>query len=332
MRSRNVKILGIGKYLPKKRVLAEDLDRELGLPNGWTREKAGVLVRHYIDDETSSKMGAYAAKAALEDAGLSLSDIDCIICASGIAEQEIPCTASLIQKELGGENSGIPSFDINSTCLSFVTALDTMSYLVDAGRYNKILIISSETPSVALNWEDKESCTLFGDGAGAVIIGKTPEGESSKVICSAMETYSKGAHFSEVRGGGSKIHPREYSEKTKTDFLFSMDGKKIYKLSAQVLPDFIEKMLKSANLNISDLELVIPHQASLMAMALTQNNLKIPEGRFMYTVQYHGNTVAASIPMALYEAIKQNKIQRGDRFMFLGVSAGLSVGAMVLEY
>ena len=332
MPSRSVKILSIGKYLPKRKIYAEDLDKKLNLPEGWTAEKAGVLVRHYVENETASQMGALAAKEALSSAGLTLADIDCIVCASGTGEQEIPCTAALIQKELGGEYSGIPSFDINSTCLSFVTAMDLLSYLIDAGRYKKVLIVSSEITSVGLNWEDKESCTLFGDGAAAVIIEKTPENETSKIFCSDMKTYSKGAHYSEIKGGGTNLHPREYSENNKNDFLFYMDGKKLYKMSAQILPAFIENMLKKVNLSLSDMELVIPHQASFMAMKLTQKNLKIPEGKFLYTIGHHGNTVAASIPMALYDAIESGRIKRGDKIMFLGISAGMSVGAMAFEY
>jgi len=332
MQSRSVKILSIGKYLPKRKIYAEDLDKKLNLPEGWTAEKAGVLVRHYVENETSSKMGALAAKEALSSAELTLTDIDCIVCASGTAEQPLPCNASLIQKELDGEYSGIPCFDINSTCLSFVTAMDLLSYLIDAGRYKKVLIVSSEITSVGLNWEDKESCTLFGDGAAAVILEKTPINETSKIFCSDMKTFSKGAHYSEIKGGGTNLHSRGYSENNKNDFLFYMDGKKLYKMSAQILPAFVENMLKNVNLSLSEMELVIPHQASFMAMKLTQKNLNILEGKFLYTIGHHGNTVAASIPMALYDAIESGRIKRGDKIMFLGTSAGMSVGAMAFEY
>lgn len=329
---RNIKILGVGKYLPKNKVFAGDIDKKLGLEQGWTQQKTGVSVRHYISDETSSQMGANAAREALDHAGVMLKDIDCIVCANATAEQEIPCTAVLVQKELGGEDFAIPAFDINSTCLSFLTALDTMSYLISAGRYNKILIVSSDISSVALNWEDKASCSIFGDGAASAVIGKTPSKEHSRILGSSMETYSAGALYSEIRAGGSKIHPRQYTQETKEDFLFNMKGKKLYRMTSEVFPGFISKLLRSVNLDISDLDLVIPHQASLAAMALMQKNLKIAEDKFMYIIQDHGNTVAASIPMAFYEAVKQNKISRGSQIMLMGAAAGLSVGAVILEY
>lgn len=331
MQVRHVKILATGKYLPRNKVTAKALGQRIGLAEEWIIKKSGVLTRYFVEDETASQMGAYAAKDALEAAGLSLADIDCIICASGTTEQSIPCTAALIQKQLGAVNSGIPAFDINSTCLSFITGLDTISYLVDAGRYQRVLLVSTDIASFALNWDHKESCTLFGDGAAAVIIAKSEKHESSKIVCSRMETYSKGAHLAEGCGGGSKHHPKEYTQ-TPNLFFFSMDGRGVYRLASEVLPDFIERMLQPSQLRVADMNLVVPHQASLMAMQLLRKQLGIPEEKLMVIVQNHGNTIAASVPMALHEAIIQGKIQRGDRVMLIGTSAGFSVGGMVLEY
>lgn len=327
---RRVKILSTGKYLPKKQVTAQELGLRLGLPKGWVEKKSGVLVRHFVDGETASLMGAFAAKDALEAAGLSFGDIDCLISTSGIPEQAIPCTASLIQKQLGAEDCGIPAFDINSTCLSFITGLDTVSYMIEAGRYNRVLLVASEV-STGLNWKDKESCTLFGDGAAAAIIAKSDNKESSRILCSRMETYSKGAHLTECRGGGNKYHPREYADNPES-FLFKMDGSAVYRLVSDILPGFIERLLQPSGLSLADMQMVIPHQASLMAMRLMRRKLGIPEKKWMVIAHNHGNTVAASVPMALHEAIGQRKIKRGDRVMLLGTSAGFSVGGIVLEY
>jgi 3-oxoacyl-[acyl-carrier-protein] synthase-3 len=327
---RRVKIIATGKYLPKKIVTAPEIELHLGLNKGWIEQKSGVLVRHFIEDETASLMGALAAKEALAKAGLSIEDIDCIICASGIPEQAIPCTASLVQKHLGAEDSGIPAFDINSTCLSFITGLDMVSYLIEAGRYNRLLIVSSEI-TTGLNWEDKEICTLFGDGAAAAIIAKSEDGDSSKIICSRMETYSKGSHLTECPGAGNKLHPKEYA-KNPASFLFKMDGKGIYRLASEILPGFVERLLQPSGLTIADMDMVIPHQASLMAMRLIRKQLGIAEAKFMIIIQNHGNTIAASLPMTLHEAIVQGKIHLGDRIMLLGTSAGFSVGGIVLEY
>lgn len=331
MQNRSIKILGMGKYLPNKIVTANDIDKKLNLPDGWTFKKSGVEVRHFVENETASEMGSYAIKEALKDANLTLHDIDLILCTSGTMEQAIPCTASLIQEKLGMLESGIPAFDINSTCLSFIVGLDTISYLIEAGRYKNVVIVTTEISSVGLNWDHKESCTLFGDGAVAVIITKNNE-KNSKIISSRMETYSAGAHMSEIRGGGTKIHSREFSEKTKNDFLFEMDGQAIYKMSSKLIGGFLDRLFENTGLTINDMDIVIPHQASAMAMRLIRKKLNIEEHKFISIIHNHGNIIAASIPMALYESVKQGKLNRGDRCLLLGTSAGLSIGGLIIEY
>jgi 3-oxoacyl-[acyl-carrier-protein] synthase III len=327
---RRVKILSTGKYLPKRKLTARDLELRLGLPHGWVEQKSGVAVRHFVEDETASSMGALAAQAALAAANLSIDEIDCLIATSGIPEQSIPCTAALIQAHLGAIDLGMPAFDINSTCLSFITGFDTISYLIAAGRYRRVLVVASEV-CTGLNWNDPETCTLFGDGAAAAILESAQEGEGSCIIASGMETYSKGAHLTECQGGGNKYHPSEYAANLES-CLFKMDGKGIYRMASEILPPFVDRLLQAANLTIADLRLVIPHQASLMALRLMCKQLKIPAEKFHIIIQNHGNTIAASVPMALHDAIQQQRIQRGDRIMLLGTSAGFSVGGIVLEY
>ncbi|NRS48686.1 beta-ketoacyl-ACP synthase III [Brevibacillus sp. HB2.2] len=329
---RKIKILGTGKYLPTRRVTAAELEEKLGLAAGWVEKKSGVSVRHFVTNETAAQMGAIAAKRALEAAGLSLHDIDCIVCASGTAQQEIPCTAALIQEELQLSKSGIPCFDINATCLSFVTALDVMSCQMAVGIYERVLIISSEISSAGLNWEQKESCVLFGDGAAAVVIGRTPETESSRILGSSMKTYSEGAHYSEIRGGGTLIHPRQFAQGREADFAFDMDGRKIFRLTSQLITGFVDRLLSSASVTMEQIRTVIPHQASGMAMRIMAGKLGFSDQQMVNILADHGNVIAASIPMALHEAIGQNRVQRGDHLMLLGTSAGLSLGGIVLEY
>lgn len=332
MDCRNIAISGTGIYLPMRRVTASELDARLGLKEGWTARKSGVLERRYAQAETSSQMGAKAAIAALRQSGCELADIDCIVSVSGTAQQAIPCTAALIQKELGGAESGIPAFDINSTCLSFVAGLDTLSYLVDAGRYRRVLLVSSEIASVGLDWEHKESCTLFGDGAAAAVIERTPNKATSRILAARMETYSKGAHLSEIRGGGSMLHPREYTEATKADFLFQMDGRGIFRMTSRMIKEFVDKLLAESGLVMDNIDWVIPHQASGMSMRILREKLGIRPEHFVDIIANHGNTIAASIPLALHEAIERRGAKRGDRMLLLGISAGLSLGGIVLEY
>jgi 3-oxoacyl-[acyl-carrier-protein] synthase-3 len=327
---RSVKIIGIGSYLPKRIVKAEEIDKMFSQSIGWSEKKSGVKQRYYVIGETASFMGAEAALQAVQDAGISLNDIDCIISGSGTMEQAIPCSASLIQEQLGLHHSGIPSFDVNSTCLSFVSALDMISYAIEYGRYKNVLLVSSEISSVGLNWDQPESSILFGDGAVAIVLSKSHD--HSGILSSHMETHSLGAHLSEIRGGGTKIHPKFYDEQTKDDFLFDMDGKALFKLSFKLLPSFIETLFSSTNLSIKDIHMVIPHQASASAMKIIRKKLGVDESRFMNIIENYGNMIAASIPMALYEAIKQGKVNRGDTILLLGTSAGLSIGGIVLEY
>jgi len=329
---RKVKILGTGKYLPKRVVTAPEMDKMLSVNSGWTVRKSDVNVRHFIDGETASEMGALAVAAALKNAGLRMSDIDCLVCTSGTMEQPLPSTASLIQRELGWGDSGIPAFDMNSTCLSFVTGLDVMSYLVHAGRYRRIVLVSTEIASVGLNWHDKESSALFGDGAAAVVLGQSDENDSAAILHADMVTYGNGVHLSEIRGGGSRQHARSYSARTEEDYLFHMEGHAIFRMASKLLPAFTSKLLSQANCHMEDIDLVIPHQGSAMAMRLLSKKLDIPQERLMYITPDHGNTIAASIPMGIHEAVTQSRMQRGDRVLLLGTAAGLSLGGVVLVY
>ncbi|RXZ83113.1 beta-ketoacyl-ACP synthase III [Paenibacillaceae bacterium] len=329
---RHASILGTGKYLPKRRVTSSEMDRLLHVKDGWVLKKSDVGVRYFVEDETASQMGAYAAEAALADAGLTFADIDCLVCASGTMEQPIPCTAVLIQKAMGQQHSGVPAFDINSTCLSFVAGMDMMSYLIEAGRYRRILLVSTEIASIGLNWEHKESAALFGDGAAAVVLGQSEPGTGSAIISASMKTFSEGAHMSEIRGGGSGMHAREHSDATADNFLFDMDGTEIFRLASRKLPNFVDGLLRQANMSMKDMKLVIPHQGSAMAMRILQRKLGIAKHQMMYITPNHGNTIAASIPMGLHEAIRQKKIERGDRVMLLGTSAGVSLGGVIFKY
>ncbi|MEF3303228.1 beta-ketoacyl-ACP synthase III [Paenibacillus sp. GYB003] len=332
MQNRKVRIAGTGKYMPKRRVSDMEMDAVLGVPEGWVRKKTNVLERYFIEDETASQMGAKAAYAALEAAGLTFADVDCLVCTSGTAEQPIPCTAALIQEAMGQRHSGVPAFDINSTCLSFVAGLDLMSYMVAAGRYRHVLLVATEVASKGLNWRHKESAALFGDGAAAAVIGPAGAGQPSQIVFAAMETYSAGAHLSEIRGGGSGMHAAAYAEHTADDYLFDMRGDELFRMASQKLPQFLNRLLAGAGCGLDGIKLVIPHQGSAMAMRLLARRLGIPGERLLCITPNHGNTIAASIPMGLHEAIRGGLIERGDRVLLLGTSAGLSLGGVVLDY
>jgi 3-oxoacyl-[acyl-carrier-protein] synthase III len=331
MQQRSIKILSTGKYLPKHKVTAQALAERIGVSSQWIEKKSGVMVRYFVADETTSQMATFAAKEALASANLSIQAIDCIVCANTVPEQGIPCTAALVQRQFGQAALGIPAFDLNATCLSFVTAFDTLSYLIEAGRYQRILLISSEIATHALDWSDHESCTLFGDGAAAAIIEKSTGTETSSILSARMETYSEAADLAQCLGGGNKHHPRDYLAHPES-FVFQMQGRAIYRMASKILPGFLARLFEPMGITMADIDLVIPHQASLMSMRLLRKQLEIPEDRLMVIAHDHGNTIAAAIPMALHEAIHQGKLKRGDRALLLGTAAGFSVGGIVLEY
>jgi 3-oxoacyl-[acyl-carrier-protein] synthase III len=166
----------------------------------------------------------------------------------------------------------------------------------------------------------------------AVVIERDDNPSGSKILASNLATYIEGTHMAEVKGGGTKLHPREYRETNKTDFLFHMEGEKMFRLSMKYVPGFFAALLKAANCKLDDIKMIIPHQASLTAMKLIQRKLCIPDERFMITIQEYGNTIASSIPLALHDAISQGRVKRGDLVLLFGTSAGLSVGGLVLEY
>ena len=328
---RNVKIKALGAYLPDNRVTSKELEKQHAIAENWIENHTGVVTRPYFTTENIVQAGSYAALDAIKNAGLEIDDVDCLICASASKHNPIPCTATFLKKELGSSHD-MTCFDIDSTCLSFVTAFDTISYAVEAGEYKNVLIVSSEYPSRALNWKQKESASLFGDIAVAAIISQTEEKESSKILAFKMNTFTEGIEYARIMGGTVGYPASEYSEETRKDFLFHMDGKKIYKVTSKYLPQVVSKVLEKSNLKMEDLKMVIPHQASMLSNKLIQTKLKIPEGKVKYIIQEYGNNVAASIPMALKVSINEGEVKRGDKVMFLGTSAGLSIGAMIIEY
>jgi 3-oxoacyl-[acyl-carrier-protein] synthase-3 len=325
----NIKIVSMGKYLPKNKILSFDLDAKLGLSPGSVEKKSGLISRHFSEaNETTSFMGAAASLEAIRNANIELTSIDVIVSACGAGEQPIPSTASLIQKQLGLGKSGVACFDINSTCLSFLTAIDILSYLISNERFKRALIVSSDIPSAGINWQDMETCTIFGDGAAACIIEKSDG--SSRILSSFMETHSLGSDYCRLEAGGTRIPPaRPFNHRYG---LFYMDGKKVFKLASQLVVHTQEVVFKKAGLTIDDIDWFVPHQASLLAMHHIRKKIHIAKEKFVDIYATHGNQMAASIPTALYTLIKEKKLKRGQLIYLMGTGAGLSSSGMIMRY
>lgn len=304
-----IAIKGYGYYVPENKVVFED------------------QIRRRVVEETQLEMAAIACRRALENAGMKIEEIDLLVSASAVGIQPIPCTAALIHEQVA-RGLAIPAMDINTTCTSFISALDTVSYMVEAGRYRNVLIVSSEVGSQGLNPKQKESFELFADGAAAFVFSRTEDEQG--VMYALQETWSEGAHTTEIRGGLTGFHPKYYSEETKEEYMFDMEGKKILLFSLKRLPLFLKRLEEESGLSMDDIDMYIPHQAS-RALELAMKKLGIPENKYINLVQEYGNMVSVSVPFALCKALEEKKVEKGNKLALFGTAAGLTINLLVLK-
>lgn len=323
-------ILGLGRCLPKRVVLSTEFDQKFGKPPGYIFRKTGVFERRYVDNETASDLGAVAAKEAVKNAGLTLSDVDLIVNASGTPVQAIPDGGPLLQRTLGLKGSGIPCFSIHSTCLSFVTALDLVAPMVSAGRYKNALIVSSEVASHNLDPHDWHDCSLFGDGSAAMLISPPTGEHDSAILATRMETYGEGFDLAGLEGCGSK-NPPTLPHTTESMNYFHMKGIPLFRLVGQRVRPFLDKMVEHLSFSWLDVDWVVPHQAS-QATGKLLKSLGYDNKKIIMVLERLGNCVAASIPMALYEGVQSGRIKHGDSVLLVGTGAGVSMQGIVLRY
>ena len=308
---RHVEIAGYGVCLPKNTVQFKDHTRYRVVEN----------------EETQLDLAEAAIQRALENANLSIKDIDCLVSASAVGVQPIPCTAALIHERVA-KGLSIPAMDINTTCTSFISALSTMSYLIEAGEYHRVLIVSSEVGSLGLNPKQKESYELFGDGAAAFIFQASNKDKG--VIASLQRTWSEGAHDTEIRGGLTSYQPKEYSEETKTNFMFDMKGKKILLLSARVIPEMFQEFQEKSGISKDAVDYIIPHQAS-RALPLVMDKLGVSKDKYLNIVSEYGNMVSVAVPFGLAYALDHGYVKEGDTIFLMGTAAGMTVNMLALK-
>ncbi len=325
-----LKIVGFGRYLPKRIVPSSELEAMCGVPAGWVERRNGVRERRWVTDETSSFMSAQAAIEALDEAKLKPNQLDLIINASGTGEQAIPDTGVLIQRQLGLGNSGIPAMTIHTTCLSFIAAMDVASNFIHSGRYKNILIASADVASCGINPKEPESASLVGDAAAAVVVTKSDADDKSMIHHAHFKTYGDGAYLTTIMGGGSRLHPRFDGHKPEDD-LFHMDGPAVLRMVRGIAHDFLDELYPGLSKSLVDIDVVVPHQASKVGLMMLER-FGWPNSKIMTTIETLGNCVAASIPATLYQAMRDGKIQRGQKVLLVGTGAGLSIGGLVLTY
>ena len=326
-----VKIAGLGSYLPERRVTSAELEEEMSLARGWIERRTGVCERRYADQETSAGMGARAIEAALERAGIAKEELDLIIGASTGPQQAIPCTAALVQRELGAPDGGSVCFDINATCLSFLFALQTAAHLMAAGSFRTVAIYSSEITSRTLNFKEPESAVLFGDAAAAAILTRAATDEPSGIDAFQFATYSSGAELTTIQGGGTLHHPNDLATTPEMN-LFHMDGPGIYRKASRLLVPFLQEFWIKIGGTPEAFKWVVPHQASRHGLDFLTARCGFRREQLFENLATRGNCIAASIPLALTEAVNGGQIQRGDQVLLLGSGAGLALGAISLIF
>lgn len=325
-----MKILGSGYYIPKREVTSEEVDIIADLEKGTTFKKTGIKKRYYADynnTETSSYMAKFASEKAIKNSGIKKEEIDLIIGANASREILLPCSASLVQKKLGLENNKTASFDVDSTCISFLSALDVADSFLKTKKYKNILIVSSEIASIGIDYNKIESGGLFGDGAAAFIVTMDENSLKSK-----FQTFPEGVHYTEIRGGGTRYLVRDFNEGNKEDYLFQMEGRKSFKLIKQKIREFYDEFIEENGIDISKIDRIVLHQASVSGLKLIGKYLEFESDKMINIVADYGNMIAASIPFSFAHAIENGTIKRGDKLLMLGTSAGMTIGMTALEY
>ncbi len=326
------KIVGYGQYLPKRIQTSEELDIVFNQAKGWTEENFSIKTRHIANrDETTSFMAAEACEEALKQSQWEAGEFDVIIGACGVMEQPIPNVSAMVQAKLGLDKSGIYCFDVNMTCLSFLSALDIAARGIASGQYRRALVFSSDIASAGLDYENPKSSAIFGDGAAAICIEACDKEEVSCMLASRFRTYSSGIDTAHLRAGGTNIRIDDGFDALKDGAKFYMNSSGILRAVGKYLGGFIKDTLKDANIEAKDLDLIICHQASAQGLEYFRHLLKDQSGKIVDVFAQYGNQIATSIPNSLYHAHKNGRIKSGDTILIIGTSAGISLGAMVLK-
>ena len=323
--SRYSRITGTGSYLPPRRLTNADLVAELATQgvessDEWIVERTGIRARHFVDaGMSSSDLGVQAALQAMEAAGVKPEEIDLIIVATSTPDMVFPSTAALIQHKLG--IAGCPVFDVQAVCTGFIYALTVAHALIQTGTASKALVIGAEVFSRILDFKDRTTCVLFGDGAGAVVLEAS---DVPGILATDIHADGKHAGILCVPGhvsGGSVLG----------DPVLKMDGQAVFKLAVGVLEETARASLAKANLTDADIDWLIPHQANIRIMQSTARKLKMSMDKVIVTVDQHGNTSAASIPLALDHAVRNGTIQKGQTLLLEGVGGGFTWGSVLLK-
>ena len=320
----NSRIIGTGGYLPKNILTNSDLEEIVDTSDEWIRERTGIEQRHIVaDDETTSDLAYQASILAFEMANVNAEQLDLIIVATTTPDKIFPSTATILQHKLG--NSGSPAFDIQAVCTGFIYALSTADQFIKTGMAKKVLVVGAESMSRITNWEDRNTCVLFGDGAGAVVLeASTEEG----ILSTHLHADGKHEELLHVPSGISKpAKTDDISEIT-----MNMKGNEVFKVAVNTLSKIAKETLEANNITKEDLDWLVPHQANMRIIKATAKKLSLDENQTVVTVNKHANTSSASVPLALNEAVRDGRIQKGQLLLLEAFGGGFTWGSALIRF
>ncbi len=323
-RTRSI-VRGVGSYLPRRKLTNQDLEKLVDTSHDWIVQRTGIEERYIAeDDETTSVLGIKAAEAALADAGLTAADIDLVICATSTPDYTFPSTATMIQTGLGMNHGA--AFDLQAVCTGFVYAVATADKFLQSGSHKRALVVGAETFSRILDWNDRTTCVLFGDGAGALVL-EAQEGEGTSA--------DRGVLTSHLRSDGryrDKLYVDGGPGSTKTTGVLKMEGREVFKFAVGMVADVVQDAFKATGTSAEELDWFVPHQANRRIITASADKLGIAQEKVVITVNKHGNTSAASIPLALDAARKDGRIKDGDLVMIEAIGGGFTWGSALIRW
>jgi 3-oxoacyl-[acyl-carrier-protein] synthase-3 len=326
---RRAKISSLGTYLPPRVLTNKDFEKMVETTDEWIVERTGIRTRHVVENGMAlSDMAAAAAKLCLEKRGIPATDVEVIIVATVTPDMMFPATACLVQNKIGAV--GAWGFDLSAACSGFLYALQVGAKLIESGAQSKVLVIGGDVMSSILDYSDRSTCILFGDGAGAVLLEPCAEGEQG-IIDFAYEIDGSGGPSLNMPAGGS-LHPASHETVDQKMHYVHQDGQAVYKFAVRKMAEASEKVLASSGVKGSDLALLIPHQANKRIILSTAERLGMPEDRVVINIDRYGNTTAGTIPLAMQTAVEEGRLKKGDLILLASVGAGFTVGACLLRW
>lgn len=328
MEVRSAGIIGMGSFLPARVITNEDLEKMVDTSDGWIKTRTGISERHMAGDgETTSDLAFHAAEKALEDAGISPEELDLIIVGSASPDMIFPATACMLAEKLGLRST--PAFDLQAACSGFIYGVAVGAQFISTGLYDKVLVVGAETLSRITNWKDRNTCVLFGDGAGAAVLGPVEPGEG--ILSFFLGADGSGADLLKVPAGGAKI-PASLETLQEGLHFIHMSGNEVFKFAVRVMGEAAVKSLEKAGLSTEDVDLVIPHQANFRIVDAAMRRLGLPLNKAYLNLHKYGNMSSASIPVALDEAYREGLLKKDGIIVMVGFGAGLTWGSVTMKW